>query len=176
MEDLEMQKCPKNTDLKHPLLLIHHDERARRLQQLPVSMWTYIHEAHNKKGCWIQTQKCLKTHTNVLLCALHWSCFNPKAYCIILRQIYKASKLSIKSVVLMHMLQVLDGFDAIIIEADIMKQSHVWTNLMSRHTESAIDRLTRSQELLHFCTDSEEERQWITVFTLTYPVLPKVNS
>ncbi len=65
------------------------------------------------------------------------------------------------------MLQVLDGFDVIKVEADIMKQSRVWTNLMSRHTESAIDRQTRSQELLHFCTDSEEERQWITVFTLT---------
>ncbi|XP_058641173.1 sperm-associated antigen 17 isoform X2 [Onychostoma macrolepis] len=83
MEDLDMQKSPKNTDLKHPLLLNHHDERARRLHQLPV----------------------------------------------------------------------LDGFDVIKIEADIMKQSHVWTNLMSRHTESAINRLTRSQELLHFCTD-----------------------
>ncbi|RXN12381.1 DENN domain-containing 2D-like isoform X1 [Labeo rohita] len=54
--------------------------------------------------------------------------------------------------------QVLDGFDVIKIEADIMKQSHVWTNLMSRCTESAIDRLTRSQELLHFCTD--ESMSW----------------
>ncbi|XP_016389993.1 sperm-associated antigen 17 [Sinocyclocheilus rhinocerous] len=83
MKNLEMHNSPKNTDQKHPLLLNHHDERARRLHQLPV----------------------------------------------------------------------LDGFDVIKIEADIMKQSHVWTNLMSRHAESAIDRLTRSQELLHFCTD-----------------------
>ncbi|XP_042617756.1 sperm-associated antigen 17-like isoform X2 [Cyprinus carpio] len=87
MEDLGMQNSP-NTDQKHPLLLNHHDERARRLHQLPV----------------------------------------------------------------------LDGFDVIKIEADIMKRSHVWTNLMSRHTESAIDRLTRSQELLHFCTD--ESMSW----------------
>ncbi|XP_043103168.1 LOW QUALITY PROTEIN: sperm-associated antigen 17 [Puntigrus tetrazona] len=83
MEDLDIQKNPKNTDLKPPLLLNHHDERARRYYQLPV----------------------------------------------------------------------LDGFDIIKIEADIMKQSHVWTNLMSRHTKSTTDRLTRSQELLHFCTD-----------------------
>ncbi|XP_050972826.1 sperm-associated antigen 17 [Labeo rohita] len=88
MEDLGMQNSPKNSDQKHPLLLNHHDERARRLYQLPV----------------------------------------------------------------------LDGFDVIKIEADIMKQSHVWTNLMSRCTESAIDRLTRSQELLHFCTD--ESMSW----------------
>ncbi len=174
MEDLEMQKSPKNTDLKHPLLLNHHDERARRLHQLPVSMWKYIHEAHNKKGCWIQTQKCLKAHTNVLLCALHWSCFNPKAYCIILSKFIRP--LNYQPKVLYLCIQVLDGFDVIKIEADIVKQSHVWINLMSRHTESTINRLTRSQELLHFCTDSEEERQGITAFTLTYPVLPKVNS
>uniref|UniRef100_A0A673LSU8 Si:dkey-208b23.5 n=1 Tax=Sinocyclocheilus rhinocerous TaxID=307959 RepID=A0A673LSU8_9TELE len=72
LEQVRMHNSPKNTDQKHPLLLNHHDERARRLHQLPVN---------------------------------------------------------------------------------IMKQSHVWTNLMSRHAESAIDRLTRSQELLHFCTD-----------------------
>uniref|UniRef100_A0A9J8D8E4 Si:dkey-208b23.5 n=1 Tax=Cyprinus carpio carpio TaxID=630221 RepID=A0A9J8D8E4_CYPCA len=82
-----LNKPLPNTDQKHPLLLNHHDERARRLHQLPVN-----------------------------------------------------------------------GFDVIKIEADIMKRSHVWTNLMSRHTESAIDRLTRSQELLHFCTD--ESMSW----------------
>ncbi|XP_026067184.1 sperm-associated antigen 17 isoform X2 [Carassius auratus] len=87
MEDLGIQNSP-NTDQKHPLLLYHHDERARRLHQLPV----------------------------------------------------------------------LDGFDVIKTEADIMRQSHVWTNLMSRHTESATYRLTRSQELLHFCTD--ESMSW----------------
>nr|XP_009302096.1 sperm-associated antigen 17 isoform X2 [Danio rerio] len=50
-------------------------------------------------------------------------------------------------------LPVLDDFDVVKTEADIMKQSHEWTSLMSRHTESTTDRLTRAQELLHFCTD-----------------------
>ncbi|CAM4718238.1 unnamed protein product [Leuciscus chuanchicus] len=84
MEDLGMQKGP----MKHPLLLNHHDERARRLLQLPM----------------------------------------------------------------------LDGFDVVKIEADIMKQSLLWTNLMCRHTESTTVRLARSQELMHFCTD--ESLSW----------------
>ncbi|XDV49401.1 hypothetical protein PO909_018659 [Leuciscus waleckii] len=84
MEDLGMQKSP----MKHPLLLNHHDERARRLLQLPM----------------------------------------------------------------------LDGFDVVKIEADIMKQSLLWTNLMCRHTESTTVRLARSQELMHFCTD--ESLSW----------------
>lgn len=54
------------------------------------------------------------------------------------------------------MLQILDGFDVVKIEADIMKQSLAWTNMMFRHTESNIDRLARSQELMYFCTDGEK--------------------
>ncbi|XP_077080311.1 sperm-associated antigen 17 [Siphateles boraxobius] len=88
MEDLGMQKSPMNADQKHPLLLNHHDERARRLLQLPI----------------------------------------------------------------------LDGFDVVKIEADIMKQSLVWTNLMFRQSESTTVRLARSQELMHFCTD--ESLSW----------------
>ncbi|XP_048067291.1 sperm-associated antigen 17 isoform X1 [Megalobrama amblycephala] len=87
-EDIGMQKSPMNTDQTHPLLLNHHDERARRLHQLPI----------------------------------------------------------------------LDGFDVIKIEADIMKQSLAWTNVMFRHAESNIDRLARSQELMYFCTD--ESLSW----------------
>ncbi|XP_056319183.1 sperm-associated antigen 17 [Danio aesculapii] len=55
-------------------------------------------------------------------------------------------------------LPVLDDFDVVKTEADIMKKSHEWTSLMSRHTESTSDRLTRAQELLHFCTD--ESTSW----------------
>ncbi|XP_039520361.1 sperm-associated antigen 17 [Pimephales promelas] len=88
MEDFGMQKSPMNADPKHPLLLNHHDESARRLLQLPI----------------------------------------------------------------------LDGFDVAKIEADIMKKSLVWTDLMVRHTESTTVRLARSQELMHFCTD--ESLSW----------------
>lgn len=57
------------------------------------------------------------------------------------------------------MLQILDGFDVVKIEADIMKQNLLWTNLMFRHTERTTVRLARSQELMHFCTDGEKQGQ-----------------
>lgn len=61
--------------------------------------------------------------------------------------------------ILIYMLQNLDGFDVVKIEADIVKQSLAWSNLMFGHTETTTDRLARSQELLHFCTDGENEGQ-----------------
>ncbi|XP_055023578.2 sperm-associated antigen 17 [Misgurnus anguillicaudatus] len=58
----------------------------------------------------------------------------------------------------LHQLSVRDGFDAIKIEADIMNKSYVWTSLMSRFPASSYDRLSRSQELRHFCTN--ESMSW----------------
>ncbi|XP_056585787.1 sperm-associated antigen 17 isoform X4 [Triplophysa dalaica] len=61
----------------------------------------------------------------------------------------------------LHQFSALDGFNPIKIEADIMKQSLVWTGLVSRFPESSSDRLSRSQELWHFCTD--ESMSWSEV-------------
>ncbi|XP_051950520.1 sperm-associated antigen 17 isoform X1 [Xyrauchen texanus] len=83
IKDLGVQDSLLNTDQKPPLLINHHDERAKRLLQLPVQ----------------------------------------------------------------------GGIDAIRIEVEIMNQSLLWTSLMSRRIESTTDRLARSQELMHFCTD-----------------------
>ncbi|XP_067270329.1 sperm-associated antigen 17 isoform X2 [Pseudorasbora parva] len=109
MEDLGMQKSPMDSNQKLPLLLNHHDERARRLHRLPI----------------------------------------------------------------------LDGFDVVKIEADIMKQSLVWTNLMFRHTESTTDRLARSQELMHFCTDDSlswsELQRFLQLFVFESMILTAVD-